>query len=196
MLFQCFSFLEQTHAIRKGLYENRLPGAKDGTVKKEPYDSSTEKAKLLKIENFGTPDEIKEMAKPIRSAHNRQEAASILRQIAEKGSLTSKNGLTAVLPKRNIPKLVSDAAIFRSTNRESHYLAVANIDKLFVNAIEPWKFELNPNKNNQDLKERRILDAPLEYGNQTTPVKIIVKEYADPVRGTKIYSLETIDMVL
>jgi hypothetical protein len=165
-------------------------------VEKEPYDSSTEKAKLLKIEDFGTPDEVKEMAKPIRSAHNRQEAASILRQIAEKGPLTSKNGLIAVLPKRNIPKLVSDVAIMQSKNRESHYLAAANIDKLFTNAIEPWEFELNPNKNNQDLKERRVLYALLEYGDQITPVKIIVKEYADPVRGTKIYSLETIDMVL
>jgi hypothetical protein len=165
-------------------------------VEKKPYDSSTDKAKLLKIEDFGTPDEVKEMAKPIRSAHDRQEAASILRQIAEKGPLTSKNGLTAVLPKRNIPKLVSDVAILQSTNRESHYLAVANIDKLFTNAIEPWEFELNPNKNNQDLKERRILYAPLEYRDRITPVKIIVKEYVDPVRGTKIYSLETIDMVL
>jgi hypothetical protein len=40
-------------------------------MEKDPYDSSTEKAKLLKIEDFGTPDEVKEMASPIRSAHNR-----------------------------------------------------------------------------------------------------------------------------
>jgi hypothetical protein len=165
-------------------------------VEKKPYDSSTNKAKQLKIENFGIPDKVREMAKPFRSAHNRQEAVSILRRIAEEGPLTSKIGLTAVLPKRNIPKLVSDVAILRSTNRESHYLAVANIDKLFANAIEPWEFELNPHKNNQDLKERRVLYAPLEYGDQIIPVKIIVKEYTDPIRGTKIYSLETIDRVL
>jgi hypothetical protein len=163
-------------------------------VEKAPYDSSTDKAKLLKIEDFGMPDEVKEVAKPIRAANSRQEATIILRQIAENGPLASKNGLIAVLPKRNISKLVSDVAILQSMNRESHYLAVANIDKLFKNAIEPWKFELNPNKNNQDLKERRVLYAPLEYGGQIIPVKIVVKEYADPVRGTKLYSLETIDM--
>jgi hypothetical protein len=182
--------------VQKSLYRNWLTREKDGTVEKEPYDSSTDKAKQLKIEDFGTPDEVKEMAKPIREAHSRQEATSILRKIAEKGPLTSKNGLIAVLPKRNIPKLVSDVAILQSTNRESHYLAVVNIDKLFANAIEPWKFELNPNKNNQDLKERRVVYAPLEYKNQIMPVKIIVKEYADQMRGTKIYTLETIDMVL
>jgi hypothetical protein len=176
--------------------DNWLLDTKDGSVGKEPYNSSTEKAKLLKIEDFGTPDEVEEAAKPIRLAHNRQEATSILREIAEKGPLISKNGLIAVLPKRNIPKLVSDVAILQSTNRESHYLAVANIDKLFANAIEPWEFELNPNKNNQDLKERRILYAPLEYKDRIIPVKILVKEYTDPLRGTKIYSLETIDMVL
>jgi hypothetical protein len=174
---------------------------KDRNVAQEPSglwsaDSSTEKAKALTALDFGTLDEVKEMARPIRSAHTRQEAATILKQIAKNGPLTSKNGLTAVLPNRNISKMVSDVAILQSSCREAHFLAVSNLDKLFTNAIEPWKFALNPNKNNQDLKERRVLYAPLEYEGRIIPVKITVKESADQVRGIKIYSLEAIDTVL
>lgn len=169
---------------------------KDENLVKEPWDSSTEKAKTLTVKDFGTLDEVKEMARPIRSAHTRQEAANILNQIAKNGPLTSKTGLTAVLPNRNISKMVSDVAILQSSSREAHFLAVSNLDKLFPNAIEPWAFALNPNKNNQDLKERRVLYAPLEYEGRIIPVKITVKEYADQVRGIKIYSLEAIDAVL
>ncbi|GHV81143.1 hypothetical protein AGMMS49944_29340 [Spirochaetia bacterium] len=78
--------------------------------------------------------------------------------------------------------MVSDVAILRSSSREAHFLAVSNLDKLFSNAIEPWEFSLNPHKNNQDLKERRVLYAPLEYEGQIIPVKITVKEYANQVR--------------
>ncbi|GHV81144.1 hypothetical protein AGMMS49944_29350 [Spirochaetia bacterium] len=65
---------------------------------KEPWENSTEKAKALTVEDFGTLDEVKEMARPIRSAYTRQEATNILNQIAKNGPLTSKTGLTAVLP--------------------------------------------------------------------------------------------------
>jgi hypothetical protein len=163
---------------------------------KEPWNSSTEKAKTLTIKDFGSLEEVREMAKPIRSAHNREEATNILRQIAGKGALQSKNGIQAVLPMRNISKIVSDVAILQSVSREAHYLAAANLDKLFSNAIEPWRFELNPNKNNQDLKERRIFYAPLEYTDRIILVKTTVKEFTDPARGIKIYSLEAIDAVI
>jgi hypothetical protein len=43
-----------------------------------------------------------------------------------------------------------------------YFLAAANIGKLFFHAIDPWKFELNPNKSNDDLAARRYLYAPLE----------------------------------
>jgi len=66
-------------------------------VKKESWDSSTENAKTLKIEDFGTSNEVREIAKPIRTAKNRYEATVILKEIAAKGPLTNKNGLTVTL---------------------------------------------------------------------------------------------------
>jgi Golgi nucleoside diphosphatase len=75
-------------------------------------------------------------------------------------------------------------------------MAVANIDKLFSNAIEPWKFELNPGKNNDDLAARRYLYAPLEFDSKLIPVKITVKEYKDIALGMRLYSIEAIDVEL
>jgi hypothetical protein len=72
------------------------------------------------------------------------------------------------------------------------YIAAANIDKLFSNAIEVWKFELNPNKNNDDLKDRHILYAPMKYQECIIPVKITVKEYKSQEIDNKLYSVEVI----
>jgi predicted type IV restriction endonuclease len=59
---------------------------------------------------------------------------------------------------------------------------------------EPWEYELNPNKNNNDLKARRYLYAPLEFDNKIIPVKITVKEYKDITLGKRLYSIEAIDV--
>ena len=163
-------------------------------MKKEPWDSSSEKAKELKISDFGTPEEVREMAKPLRVAANRQEATEILKEIASQGALTNKKGLTATLSSDSRGKIVSSKALNTSSGQKAHFLAVANLDRLFFNSIEPWKFELNPNKNNDDLQERRYLYAPLEFDNKIIPVKMTVKVYKDIDLGKRLYSLEAIDV--
>jgi hypothetical protein len=61
---------------------------------------------------------------------------------------------------------------------------------------EPWRFELNPNKNNDDLTNRRYLYAPIEFDNKIIPVKITVKEYKDKNLGKRLYSVEAINVDL
>ena len=75
-------------------------------------------------------------------------------------------------------------------------MAAVNIDKLYSNAIEPWKFELDPNKDNTGLKARRYLYAPMEYRGKIVVVKITVKEYADDDLQNKLYSIEVVDVDL
>jgi hypothetical protein len=166
---------------------------KGGNLKKEPWDSSTEKAKTLLIDDFGSFDEVREMAKPKRSAANRQEATIILKEIVKKGGLTNKTGFKARLSGKAIGKIVSNQAINTSFGSKVHYLAAANLDYLFINSIEPWKFELNPSKSNDGLKERHYLYSPLEYEGSIVLVKITVKEYTDDHLENKLYSIEVID---
>jgi hypothetical protein len=165
------------------------------SMKKENWDSSTEKAKTLIIDDFGSLDEVRQMAKPVRIAEDRREATKILKEIIC-GTLTNKNGLTATLSSDSRGKILSSKALVTSYRRKAHFLAVANLDKLFYNSIEPWKYEFNPNKNNDELKERRYLYAPLEFDHKIIPVKITVKEYKDTTLGNRLYSIEAIDVEL
>jgi hypothetical protein len=119
-----------------------LPVKKDNKVKKEPWDSSTEKAKMLKVEDFGTPDEVREMAKPIRQVKSRLEAEKALENIISNNGtvkrpaieLTSKSGFSAFLRKTSIGKLVSGVQQ-REMPKEALWQAAANIDKLYANAL-------------------------------------------------------------
>jgi hypothetical protein len=171
-----------------------------GSGGREPWHTSTEKARELKADDWGTPDEIAEMARmerTERTAKNRYEAREILRVIAKdnviNGPMTSRSGIKARIPVNNIGKLVSGDAVNESFNELAHYHAVANIDRLFKNAIKKWDFELNPNKNNEGLKNRYVLYSPMEYERRIIPIKITVKEYKDQTTKNKLYSIEAVD---
>jgi hypothetical protein len=162
----------------------------------EHWGRSREKARELRIEQWGTPEEIQAMAAPVRQANNRRTAMDCLKKIAPNSPFTSRSGLPARLPMRSLGKIVSRTAVAASFCPQAHYLAAANIDKLYSNAIEPWEFALNPHKDNTGLKARRYLYAPMEYGGKVAVVKITVKEYADTDLQNKLYSIEAVDVDL
>ena len=166
----------------------------DGNLKKEPWDSSSEKAKTLKISDFGTPDEIREIARMPRDVASKKDVLVILKLIALTGDLKSKSGLVASLSGKSIEKIVSEQSLHQSFDKLAHWRAAANIDKLFSNAIEPWEFNLNPSKNNENLKNRRYLYAPMEYNGKICPVKFTVKEYKQKDQKKRLYSIEAIDV--
>jgi hypothetical protein len=163
---------------------------------KLPHDASNEKAIELKITDFGSLDKVLEQAKPLRCAENRWEAEAILKMIAKSGPLTSKSGLTAHLTSKTIGKIVSSDAFNKSFGITAHYQAAANLDSLFPAAIEPWQFELNPEKNNQGLKSRRYLFAPMQYKGAIVIVKFTVKEYLNPANRNNLYSIEALNIIL
>ena len=172
-------------------------------MKREPWDSSTDKAKTLTLADFGASDEVLKIAEPTRQAVNRYEAEKALENIISNNGtmkrsaveLRNKSGFTAMLRRSSIGKLVSGIQ-GKDISKEALYLAAANIDRLFENAIEPYGFELNPLKNNDGLKDRRIFYAPLKYEGRIIPIKITIKEYLDPLAKAKLYSIEAIDFDL
>jgi hypothetical protein len=146
---------------------------------------------------FGTVDEVQKMAQMPRIAKNRKESLAILKIIRETGTLINlrNTNLRANLSSDSMTKLVSDKALYASFDQKAHWLAVANVDKLFAYAIEPWAFEMNPEKNNQDLKQRHILYALMEYAGATITVQLTVKEFNDAIRGTRLYSVQALDVL-
>ena len=76
---------------------------------KEPWDSSSEKAKELKISDFGTPEEVRQMAKMPLIANSFAEAREVLEGIVDK-LFTSKSGLSATISKSSIDEILSGEA--------------------------------------------------------------------------------------
>jgi hypothetical protein len=104
--------------------------------------------------------------------------------------------MTATISKNSINELLSGSTVNKSYDKQAHIQAVVNIDKLFVNAIEPWKFALNPHKNNDSLIDVRRFYAPMEYGERIIPIKITIKEMKNPKDGNRLYSVEALDVDL
>jgi hypothetical protein len=162
---------------------------------KESWDSSSEKAKTLKIEDFGTVEEVIEMAKMPLTVNSFTDAQKILENLIDK-PLISKFGLSAIISKKSIKEILSGEAVRKSFDLKAHLKASVNIETLFSNSFEKWKFDLNPNKNNDSLKDRKYLYAPMEHDNRIVPVKLTLKEFKDIKTERRIYSIEAIDVEL
>jgi hypothetical protein len=167
----------------------------ESKVKRKPGDSSTEKAKNLKISDFGTLDEVWEMAKMEREANTREEARSVLVGLINK-PLKSKTGIAVTVSKNSIEKILSGKSTDKSYDAKAHFLAAANLEKLFSNTIEPFKFPFDPNKNNENYQEIKRLYAPMNFKGRIIPVKFTVTVMLNEKEGKRIYSLEAIDVDL
>jgi uncharacterized protein YkuJ len=186
------------------LWEKPASGGKVVRVTDEPQhfpaDLKTKKARELKASDWGDPEEIMEMAKTPRTVKNRYEAQQALENIISGNGrfqrtavpLKSKSGLTAYLRRSSIGKLVSGKQE-KEMPAAALWTAAANIDKLYANAIEPWRFAFNEEKENDKLKARRILYAPMEFHERIIPVMFTVKEYHNEETDRKLYALEAID---
>jgi hypothetical protein len=192
-------FMGQSGSIM--CHGQHTPGAgmsvkKDNKVAKEPWDSSSTKAKTLKIADFGMSHDVINRATMPTLANTKDEARPLMEAILIKGTMTNKNNphLKATLSKTSINKILNNKAKNQSFNEAAHILAAANIDRLFFNAIEPWEFELDPRKQNVQLKDRRFLYAPMAFKGKIIPVKLTVLEYQN--KDTNLYSLEAIEAVM
>jgi hypothetical protein len=158
-------------------------------------ENSTDRAKTLEIEDFGTPEEVQEMAKTSRTTNSYNEARSMLRELVGK-PLNSRAGIKATISNNSIDKILSGTAVDKSVDREAHFLAAANLEHLFFNAIEPFKFSFSPDKHNENFREILRLYAPMAYKNRIIPVKFTIREMLNEKEGVRIYSLEAIDFSL
>jgi hypothetical protein len=171
-----------------------LPVKPAGGGKVENMDS-TDKAKTLKLADFGTPEEVREMAQPIEQARTRDEARLILTKLIGK-TLKSRASVEATISKNSIEKILSGKAADKSYNASAHFLAAANLEKLFSNAIEPFKFPPNPEKHNENYKAVKRLYSPMAFDGRIIPVKFTVMMMMNKKEGKRIYSVEAIDVDL
>jgi len=164
-------------------------------MRKEPWDSSDDLARTLQSVNFGLPDQVRVMAHMERQPKTYSQAREILSSLVDH-QMVSRSGLYATISRKSIKKILSGTSVEDSHNYKAHILAAGNIDKLYSNAIEPWNFEMNPNRNNDGLVSIHRLFAPMEYEGIINVVKITVKEIKNPNNGSRIYTIKTLNVFL
>jgi hypothetical protein len=156
------------------------------------FKDSTAQAHELTLDMFGTLDEVRKMATMEHKVHSYDEARIFLKELINK-PLINKSGIEATLSNKSVDKILSGKAMNKSFDKEAHFLAIANLKKLFFNTIEPYQFEKNLSKNNEHLKAIRRLYTPMVFNDKVVPVKFTVKEMESKVTGARIYSIEAIN---
>lgn len=106
--------------------------------------------------------------------------------------LNHASGQAAVVTRNTLDKMLSRSAVHKSESLSDHLLTVANLDHLFGRALLGWSKE----DRNQDPNITAVhrFFAPLLIGTKARLVKLTVKEFSIPDQGTKIYSVETLEV--
>jgi len=146
--------------------------------------ASDEAVKSLRASDFGSIEQVRDMARIESVPKIYAEAQQILSTLVGV-PLVSSSGLSATLSRNSIEKILSDTGGTGSNNLKRHLLAAGNLDRLYANAVEPWTFELNQNKNNDGLAGIRRLFAPMEHEGDIAVVKITAKEMKTPKTGAE-----------
>lgn len=160
-----------------------------------PLPNTTEAAKEIDPKIWGTEEQIRAKAKPVRFANSFQKAEEALQEIANKTKirpLKSADGLRASISNTKIKKLLSGKATDKSFDLKAHLQAAANADYLFRNSVEAVDPQPDT-KGNRDIKLFHYTYAPMEWNGRIIPVKFTVREFQDPKEKNKLYSIEAID---
>jgi hypothetical protein len=159
------------------------------------WDASDEAAKKLNLEDFGTPEQISDIAFMERQPKTYDETRKIMFGFINV-YISSRSGLIATISKKSIKKILSGKNISESFDFKAHLMAAGNLDKLYNNAIEPWSFAFNPEKNNENLTSVRRLYSIMNYNKKLVVVKITVKEMKNSRDGNRIYSIKALDLYM
>ena len=129
-------------------------------------------------------------AKAERFAQSFDEARERVGFFVGKELTNEHDGITAVISRRSIDKMLSGKAHEKSVDLKTHLLAVSNVDKLFQNSIFGWKYQDRDNDENINAIHRAV--APFKVDDKVYLAKLTVKELARD--GNRVYSLEALEI--
>ena len=103
-----------------------------------------------------------------------------------------RSGITATVSRNSLDKMLSSSAASKSTSAADHALAVANLDHLFKNADYGWMKQ--DRDGDPNIVGIHRLFAPMDTSNGTRVAKLTVKESARADQGSKIYTVEALEI--
>ncbi|MDR1741059.1 MAG: hypothetical protein LBR38_04335 [Synergistaceae bacterium] len=129
-----------------------------------------------------------------RSARSFAEAEAELDKAGVIGkTLTNeKFGLSGVVSGKSLRKMRSGKALGKSVLAAAHVHAIANVDALFARAtLHREEAHIPEDKNIKCVHRFGVL---MEFNGEYIPVKITVKESANPGNNNKIYTIEVVNI--
>jgi len=125
-----------------------------------------------------------------RAAYTFDEARAAAK--AFQGKPLRCEGIVATVSRNNIDKMLSKKAVAKSSSPSDQALAVANLDKLFAEALYGWSKP--DDKGSISLKAVHRLFAPMLTDAGMRMVKMTVKESAHTDQGAKLYTVESVEV--
>jgi len=134
----------------------------------------------------------REAAPELRVATNFMQARQAVKEFQGKPLTNDATGMTAVLARNSLDKMLSGKAVEKSETPATHAMAVANADSLFKQAILGWS---KPDRSDDaNIKAIHRFFAPMEVNGRTKLVKLTVKEGMRSDRGNPLYTVEAVEL--
>ena len=129
---------------------------------------------------------------PLRTATNFLQARQAVKEFQGSELTNAATGMTAVLARNSLDKMLSGKAVAKSETPATHAMAVANADSLFERAILGWSKE--DRAGDPNIRAIHRFFAPLDVNGRAKLVKLTVKESMSEDRQNPLYTIEAVEL--
>ncbi|MDR0261293.1 MAG: hypothetical protein LBI76_15945, partial [Comamonas sp.] len=129
---------------------------------------------------------------PLRTATNFLQARQAVKEFQGSELTNASTGMTAVLARNSLDKMLSGKAVAKSETPATHAMAVANADSLFERAILGWSKE--DRAGDPNIRAIHRFFAPLDVNGRAKLVKLTVKESMSEDRQNPLYTIEAVEL--
>lgn len=129
---------------------------------------------------------------PLRTATNFLQARQAVKEFQGSELTNAATGMTAVLARNSLDKMLSGKAVAKSETPATHAMAVANADSLFERAILGWSKE--DRAGDPNIRAIHRFFAPLDVNGRAKLVKLTVKESVSADRQNPLYTIEAVEL--
>jgi len=126
----------------------------------------------------------------MRTAINFRQARIAAKAFQGKPLTNRQTGMTAIVSRNNLDKMLSISAVSKSETPAIHAAAVANVDALFERAIPGWS---KPDRSRDpNLAAIHRFFAPMQVDGRMKMVKLTVKETVEKDGDNPLYTVEAV----
>src|SRR3546814_462198 len=127
-------------------------------------------------------------AQPVRHAQTFDQARGEAKQFQGKALVNRQMGMSAIVSRNSLDKMLSAKAVAKSESPAAHALAVANLDDLFARALHGWSKP--DDKSDPNIVAIHRFFAPIMHNGKAVIAKMTVKETAQTNRPNHLYTVE------